>query len=140
MKIQLVCVTAMLAGILALPSAQAGESSPLLDGYFAISQALASDNLDAAKSSAEKLAQTSQAAGNQDVAGHAAHLAATPSIEQARKAFKALSADAIRLAQGQPGFYVMTCGMAKADWLQNTKELANPYMGKAMLKCGHLKR
>ncbi len=30
--------------------------------------------------------------------------------------------------------------MAKANWLQSTKEINNPYMGQEMLKCGSVER
>ena len=35
-----------------------------------------------------------------------------------------------------PALYEAQCPMAQASWLQTSKDLANPYMGQAMLKCG----
>jgi hypothetical protein len=51
-----------------------------------------------------------------------------------------ISDEAIKLTQGQPGLFVMTCPMARADWVQTDKKVRNPYMGKVMLECGGLKK
>jgi hypothetical protein len=32
--------------------------------------------------------------------------------------------------------YVLHCPMAKADWLQRSETVANPYWGSEMLECG----
>lgn len=131
-------VTPLVVLFAAIPLGAKG-STTLLDGYFEVSKALADDNLAAAKTSANGLAQKAHASGNHAVAEHASSVAGAQSISDARESFEPLSLDAIALAQGQSGYFVMTCPMAKADWLQNTDEVANPYMGKAMLKCGSIK-
>ena len=38
-----------------------------------------------------------------------------------------------------PKLYVYHCPMSKGDWIQTTREKANPYYGFKMLKCGQLK-
>lgn len=73
------------------------------------------------------------------MAQHATKLAAAQKLSDAREALKSLSTDAIGLAKSLPGYYVMTCSMVKADWLQNTKEVANPYGENALPKCGSIK-
>lgn len=37
-----------------------------------------------------------------------------------------------------PDIYIFHCPMSKGDWLQTSEELANPYYGFKMLKCGEL--
>jgi len=66
-------------------------------------------------------------------------MAKSPSLEDSRTHFKAASQDAEKLAQGRQGYYVMTCPMEKADWVQSTKEVANPYLGQQMPTCGQIK-
>ncbi len=41
--------------------------------------------------------------------------------------------------QRWPHLYVYHCPMSKGDWVQTTREKANPYYGFQMLKCGELK-
>ena len=139
MKTKLGFFVTVLVGLLAANPLRAQDAAPLLDSYFAVSNALADDNLATAKASADSLTQKAHAAGKHALAEHAAKLAAAQTIADAREALKEVSHCAIELAAGSPGYYVMTCSMAKADWLQKTKEIANPYMGKAMLKCGSIK-
>lgn len=115
----------------------AAESSPL-SAYEQVSQALANDDLAAAKKAATDL--KSQAGDNKSLGEHADEVAKSDSIKTARQHFKAVSTDAIKLAQGKPGYYVMTCPMAKGDWVQSNKQIRNPYMGKEMLECGMIKK
>ena len=44
--------------------------------------------------------------------------------------------EAEKLAAGQSGYYVMHCPMKKADWVQTSSKVENPYGGKEMLSCG----
>lgn len=125
--------------VLLAVSARAQDATPLLDNYLEVSRALANDDLANAKTTADSLAQKAHSAGKHALAEHAAKLAAAQTIADAREALKGVSHCAIELAEGLPGYYVMTCPMAKADWLQKTKDVENPYMGKAMLKCGGVK-
>ncbi len=37
-----------------------------------------------------------------------------------------------------PDIYIYHCPMSKGDWLQTSDEMANPYYGFKMLKCGDL--
>lgn len=129
----IVCLTA-LGGFLPL---QAGPA--LFDGYFAVSKALAEDSLTGAKSASTDLVAAAKAEGQAVIAEKAAALAQSSSLDQARAGFKPLSAEIIKLAEGKPGFHVMTCSMAGGDWLQADTTVANPYMGKAMLRCGGAK-
>ncbi|HEV2294738.1 MAG TPA: hypothetical protein VGR35_12865 [Tepidisphaeraceae bacterium] len=76
------------------------------------------------------------------------HAAVEPeNLREAREALKSLSAAVIGLvhlvppsSEVAPALYEATCPMAKANWLQTSKDLKNPYMGKSMLKCGSIER
>lgn len=76
----------------------------------------------------------------------AAH-AEPETLDEAREAYKALSEAVIELANLAPPsdktartLYQAHCPMAEASWLQVSKELANPYMGQSMPKCGAIKQ
>ena len=98
-----------------------------LAAYGKIQTALAADDLDAAKTAAKDLS----AAG--------ADVAKSKSLEDARAAVGKLSITAEKLAAGAPGYYVFHCGMVNKDWVQTSKETANPYTGKEMAGCGEAK-
>ncbi|MBN8708042.1 MAG: DUF3347 domain-containing protein [Verrucomicrobia bacterium] len=108
----------------------------VLDNYTAVSTALAQDNLSAAKSAATTLAEGAKGTA---LAEHASALVKSDSLATAREHFKAISEEAVKLADGKAGYYVFTCPMVKAEWVQKTKEVQNPYMGKEMLGCGSIK-
>ena len=67
-------------------------------------------------------------------------------VKEAREALKGVSEAVVELVKAAPPddpglapLYVAYCPMAKARWLQTSKELANPYMGQEMPKCGEIK-
>lgn len=104
------------------------NAAAFLASYEKVRAALAADDLAAAQSAAQTLES-------------AETLAKASSIGDARKAFKVLSGRAVILAKGRPGYYHLFCPMypGGGDWVQTTKEIANPYFGKAMLRCGEIK-
>lgn len=132
----------------------------LLREYFPIWQALAGDDLPSAKASAGKLEsgthqfhglpgsaeasdffETTLAA----VSKSAGEIASATDIDAARKAFEIVSNTLVRAVQAvglnaDTPAHLAFCPMAfegrRADWLQNDKELLNPYFGAAMLRCG----
>jgi len=105
-----------------------------LDQYVAISNALAQDDLGAARTAATKLSQESG-----PLAIPASSVAKADSLDAARQSFRTLSSEAEKLAAGQSGYHVFTCPMAGADWVQKSTTVQNPYMGKQMSSCGSLK-
>jgi len=123
-----------LAAASLIGAAQAEDT--ILDNYVVVSTALAQDNLNGAKSAAATLAE---GAKGTPLAAHASTLAKSDSLETARGHFKAVSEEAVKLASGKAEYFVFTCPMAKADWVQKTKEVQNPYMGKEMPSCGRIK-
>lgn len=67
--------------------------------------------------------------------------------DKQRDLFKRVSAAVIALVDAMPpsesvthNLYVANCPMAKADWLQRSEELANPYYAEDMKECGSIVR
>lgn len=134
----------------------------VLDAYFALSGALAEDEIDDAPARFEKLArtaadlkQTASDAGADDLAADAgafqtltAELSAQPvkDARDARTRFGRISHELTKLLEDHGGktlfgedLYQFECGMAKVGyerWLWWSPEIHNPYMGQKMLKCG----
>lgn len=135
-------------------AAPAGESLQLNDlpqHYFAMWEALHSDDLETWQSAAEAFYETADAiswphnmhdlhAQLSTGAGHAHHVS---SLEQARELFQVHSQAMIALARAdylEVDAYLMFCPMAfdnqGAYWLQPDSRLLNPYFGASMLRCG----
>jgi hypothetical protein len=98
-----------------------------LANYEAVRAALAKDDLNGAKKAAADLKEEGTPIANSD------------KISTARAEFTKLSQHAIQLTAGQTGFYTMHCPMLNKDWVQTSKQVSNPYAGKAMLTCGEVK-
>ena len=113
-------------------SALTAEQKQFLAQYEMTRSALAADDLAKAKQAAQTLAQS----GNGEAA-LGTEIASAESIKAAREAFKKLSAGATKIAADQNGYYVMNCPMtANGQWVQTNAEVANPYFGASMLRCG----
>lgn len=108
----------------------------VLTSYEKVRAALASDNLDGAKQAAAALTEQATAAKNDRLAKSADALAKSSDVETARNHFKVVSQEVIPMVKGKAGYYVITCSMANASWVQTDKAVQNPYYGKQMLKCG----
>ena len=113
---------------------------PALIHYVAAQEALADDDLDRAHQALQDLVQSASPTLKPlaEKAAHAADLAAV------RTAFKPLSEE---LMQGQipKGYIVAHCPMADSDkgahWVQKDQsQIANPYFGASMLRCGVFKQ
>jgi len=140
MKSYIFGILAFVAGaVLFAANVPAKEDNAVLDSYVKLSQALAADDLNGAKSAATDLATKAKMGGNETLAHHASELAKSDSIQKAREHFKMASSEAAKLAEGKAGYYLMTCPMAKADWVQSNSKVSNPYFGKSMPNCGSLK-
>ena len=123
----------------------------LITAYLDLRQSLANDQFEdvsAKMASIGEQAQPLTDSDNAEVQQLAQSLvevsAANPEdVEGAREAYKAISTPVIELVKLVPPtddvaetFYVGYCPMVKASWLQTSEELANPYMGEKMLRCG----
>ena len=133
-------IAVMTAGLFALPAlaeqTKTTDADNLLSAYEKVSTALANDDLAAAKTSAATLAQQAGGVGNETIADGAATLAKSDSLEAAREHLKAISNEAVKLAEGSDTYHAMTCPMARAQWVQSGEKVMNPYMGTKMQQCG----
>lgn len=112
--------------------------------YLQIKDALVSSDLDVAKKEAMELQNALEDVKNSSGAMEAAsNLVGADGLDQQRKAFSTLSAEMTRLVKAgkllQGTLYLEYCPMADAFWLSNDKEIANPYFGDKMLRCGSVK-
>jgi hypothetical protein len=139
-----IIVAVVAAGLITAPASAteaSKELAPCLKAYHQVHDALAKDDLAAAKKAATELAEKATPAKCVSTAKHAGELAQSTSLESAREHFKPISEECIKMAEGVDGQYVFTCPMAKAEWLQtDSKQVSNPYMGKKMPTCGSLKK
>ncbi|RUO42915.1 efflux RND transporter periplasmic adaptor subunit [Aliidiomarina taiwanensis] len=127
------------------------EAAHIFPPYFAMWEALKSDQLDAwHQAAADFFAAvetvewpTELAAIQADLLYAREHLHHVSDIAQARDQFFIHSKGMIKLARmgvHEGEVYRAHCPMARAnqgaDWLQPTNELLNPYYGSSMLRCG----
>jgi hypothetical protein len=131
-----------------LPRKLTEEDNLMLGQYEAIRVALAHDDLPLARKASGSLAETFS---ERRVRAAAQSLTASDSLESARWAFKTLSAEAVKIAKGNEGYYVMhcvvpcpenchQCPMEKfGEWVQTSPTVENPFMGKASIRCGKIK-
>ncbi len=136
---------------------------PVYREYFAMEDALGRDDLEEAKRAGSRMLRAIEETASDTFNGElltlwevqskgmAEHLDGVPKfskLEEARKSFLAISTRIILLAEvvkpGDAPLYILHCPMADnnkgADWLSRSKEIINPYYGKAMRACGEVKR
>lgn len=117
----------------------ADSVTDVIDSYLKISNALVADDFVAASKANDELIEKAKTAGAEPVAAKAEAFKGAVTLKAARQEFKDLSKEIISLARGKEGYFVASCPMSNADWLQNKKEITNPYGGKAMPDCGFIK-
>ena len=134
------------------PSLQIDTSAAasLIPGYFALQDALAADDLEAAR---EALMAMMEETGHVGPLPDLIHemLAAASLDDMRRPHFEILSNAFIEAVRADPAafdgpIYLMHCPMvyadrdpAGADWLQDDDKLLNPYFGAMMLRCGEVR-
>lgn len=141
--------------VVPLASPEREHLERLYDAYFKVQQALAADRVPAeaeatalrsAAGSLRSAAELPDATRQHveaiaDAAEHLHHL----ELPRAREQFKTISravihlAAQVRSADAETAFVHFFCPMVKGgggDWLQAGGELANPYYGSEMLRCG----
>jgi len=161
----LAIILASTAGtLLAHGTAHRGASAfdAALAPYEAIHHALASDSLKGVADNARAIRDTARHAASSftaksagvsaqkasqcrailpKVEGAAARLAKATTLEEAREAFGELSRPMVQwreMASGTDKPKVVFCPMVKKPWLQESDQVANPYLGSKMLKCGNI--
>ncbi len=102
--------------------------------YIHAQEALAADNFEMAKSAIENLAEKSE--GELKKLSLAASTA--KDIKSIREAFKPLSGF-LSEQEIPDGLARAYCPMVKSFWLQKKGDIANPYYGESMLRCGVFK-
>lgn len=141
-----------------LPNKQGEPFAPLLSAYLDLTQALSEDQKEQAQEQARGLYQQAQQIIKLSLSGSAAQwqdflkeellptlqsMQRTQELEQMRADFKKSSAFMVDLARALPGnqnLYVQYCPMADQNkggfWLSTKEEIANPYFGAMMYRCG----
>lgn len=140
----------------------ATSTQGIVDSYMKVKNALTEDNDKEASSAAKELIATfasfdkssldeTQAKEftdiHEDAKEHAEHIAANAgNLKHQREHFETLSKDVYDLVKsvgGNQKLYYDHCPMYNnnkgANWLSETKEIKNPYLGKAMQDCGTVK-
>ena len=167
-RIAMTIITTVLAAIVAAPATaddHAGSDETafavIVARYEAIHGALASDTFDGVAENALAIQTAAEAAARDfspqeagvatantdacrsllpEVARAAAKLAAAKDLRAARETFGELSRPMVRWREMATGERpkVAYCPMAKKPWLQDSEEIANPYYGSKMLRCGEI--
>ncbi len=135
------------------PQSVSPFSESLTEAYLAIHSALAQDDLaavhDAALFYIAAFDKTNADLNTENLTRYADQIASSQDLQAARVSFKALSEQAKLLfdylaANSSQPLYLVRCGMAfggqGAEWIQSTQEVANPYYGTKMQKCGSVLR
>jgi hypothetical protein len=120
------------------------QTASVFDSYSRIQTSLAKDSLEGVAESSRAIAKAAKedASGTlpTNLAQQAEAVAKATDLANARKAFKPLSESLIAYCAKNPhvaGYYRQVhCSMADASWLQTDSVVNNPYMGKAMARCG----
>ena len=116
----------------------------VFDNYIRVQTALTKDSLEGVAESAQAIAKTVKddpaKTFSATVAQQAEAVAKSADLRGAREAFKPLSQSLVEYVsknQSLAGYYRRVhCSMADASWLQTGSTVNNPYMGKAMARCG----
>ncbi len=157
-------LSAVLTSVLAAHGGAEAEGTAfaqIMFHYEAIHESLAGDTIEGVTEHAreiQKIAQETASSFSTDAAGVAAGnsqkcmsllpeversskiLASATTIDEARGAFAELSRPLIRYRAMVSGERpnVVFCSMVKKPWLQDSEEIANPYYGSKMLRCGDI--
>lgn len=124
-----------------------GVAQTVFDYYFQIQIALAQDSLENvmvnAGAIAEVIRKDSTGAFPPQLASQADALAKSKDLPSARQPFKAVSGYLIQYlrANSVPAgtYHELYCPMKNLNWIQTDQTVRNPYLGKAMQRCGTVK-
>ena len=143
-----------------VPNSFKQQLAPLYAAYFEIQQKLAADKFSAVAEQAKKIVKLTETIDadrlnatatqlwnglKKNIIIAAKDISVATNITEARAGFSPLSAEIAILAKkigtaGKLPIYRFHCPMAFDNkggyWLQNSPEIANPYFGAVMLKCG----
>jgi len=132
----------------AVPASQLAFEK-IVDEYYKIHEALASDTTNGVDQAAQKItklasdAQPGNRAKNPDfltIGRAATALQQGKGLAQVRLQFFELSKPIVAELKRNPSIrkaaFAYYCSMADKSWVQSKKEVRNPYYGKEMLTCG----
>ena len=138
-------VLSVLVAFLLFPApAQAQDRlSPVMGPYLKIQEMLAADSIAGLGEQSSEISRAALALGPQaaEIVSASKTLTGAGSIATARQAFFALTtavfkyADATKTPLGKDVRRAY-CPMEKKSWAQRDGQIANPYAGKRMLRCG----
>lgn len=117
----------------------------VLAPYDAVRAALADDDMTRTRLAAAKLLKAIDSPGVSSAVAKtkaaAKALSETFRIDLARSAFKEISGALEPICEGAGGFYVFSSSLVPdGTWIQTTKDVSNPYLGRAMSTFGEIKR
>ncbi len=147
--------------IVRVPKALEASLATVVTSYLALHEALASDDLLAAKNASAEIAKYSELLNpklpltfrgpwlviRKQLLGHTKHLATAATLDEARVPFRDLSQQIATLLRvfGNPSKETVRlafCPMALegegAEWVQRAREIENPYFGSSMHSCGDI--
>jgi hypothetical protein len=131
------------------PTKPASSISPpdleVLAQYESVRVALANDDTRKAHMAGEKLLKAIDAsgvsAGLVKTKNAARILAESYRIDAMRGAFKEVSAALVPITEGVDGYYILTTDLVTDGvWVQATREVSNPYLGRSMALYGEIKK
>ncbi len=136
-------VLASLVALLAAPAVANPAVNALVDPYLRIQETLAADKTTGVRDQASAIVAAAAKLGKpaEGIAAAARQLQTAGGLEPTRDAFFALTsalfkyADATKTPLG-PSVRRAYCPMEKKSWAQKDGQIANPYAGSRMLRCG----
>lgn len=160
---RIVLCLALLCAFVASSSAQDAAVSvkfnKSLESYYALKNALATDQPEAAQKLAASVVVAVKEVPHKGFATEAQHqlwmqesdlisqygteLAATADLDAQRKAFREIGSAFVKLATefkiNNKKAFIQYCPMGKYTWLSEVKEVQNPFYGSKMYDCGEVK-
>lgn len=138
-----VLALALLVALLSVPALAQQALSGVVDPYLRIQETLAADKTAGLREHATSIVSAAGKLGRpgERLVAAARQLQAADGLGPARDAFFALSsalfeyADATKTPLG-PQVRRAYCPMEKKSWAQKDGQIANPYAGSRMLRCG----
>jgi hypothetical protein len=117
----------------------------LLAQYESVRAALANDDVRKAHVAGEKLLKAMDAPGVSPslvkTKNAARILAESYRIDVLRSAFKEVSAALVPISEGVDGYFIVTTDLVTDGvWVQTTREVSNPYLGRSMALYGEIKK
>ena len=124
------------------------DNTTAMESVVAIQKSLADDSLDKVKFHSEVIStwvhEVASVEMDQKIVCKALQKMGSEELNVVRKAYKEFNTHLIKYLKAHPldtqEYREAYCPMAKAGWVQKGNEIANPYYGKSMLKCGTFKK